>query len=226
MISIKGIESLIDCYSGELNNYNDINIKKIQLKKINNDIIHLKTSLSRFKGNKNFQSVNNKLSDLQFIVDRGFYEVKKNSENQIEYSSDTEITKHDKKKTSPEVESDITELRKRLLTNSSLLDNSNTYHETIQEDLIHDLTNLATDLKNGAINMSYKLVADEKMLSRTQNTLAANEKFMNIVGNNLNNYVMNKSGGTISFWFLIKVAVGSVVLFIIMLIIINILPKM
>lgn len=223
MISITGIENLIDQYTTNLHQSKDPVITKFEIKKIKHDIIDLKIQLNHFKSNKKYSSINEKLSSLQLIVDQKSHKLKKSiKEVTPEVTVQVETTPVPDTK-----ESDYNELRQRLLSSSTVLERSNNdYHENLQEEILLDLSNLASDLKNGAIQLSYKLIEDEKLMSKTQENLHSNENFMSIVGTNLNSYVMNKSGGKISFWFLVKTMLLIFVAFLMMIIIIKILPKM
>ncbi|CAH6720117.1 hypothetical protein CLIB1444_03S04764 [[Candida] jaroonii] len=225
MISITGIENLIDQYTSNLNESKDPIITGYEIKKIKHDIIDIKLQLNHFKSNKKYTSINEKLSGLQFIIDQKSHELKKTIKEPT-----PEVTQEKVESVPiPETKDDYNELRQRLLSSSTVLErtnNSNDYHENLQEDILQDLSNLASDLKNGAIQLSYKLVEDEKLMSKTQENLHSNENFMSIVGTNLNSYVMNKSGGKISFWFLVKTMLSIFVAFLMMIIIIKILPKM
>lgn len=125
-------------------------------------------------------------------------------------------------------------LRQRLLaggTHTSFDDatdvtRANEYHESIQEDIMSELTGLASSLRTSAINFSAKLLDDTKALDRTSDAMFKNETLMRQVGSNLNNYVTNKTGGKILFWFLLKVSVGIYVLFFAMVLIVKIFPKL
>lgn len=126
-------------------------------------------------------------------------------------------------------------LRQRLLaggTHTSFddeapdINRANEYHESIQEDIMSELTGLASSLRDSAISFSAKLLEDNKALDKTSDAMYKNETMMRQVGNNLNNYVSNKTGGKISFWFLLKTTLAVYVLFFAMVIIVKIFPKL
>lgn len=130
---------------------------------------------------------------------------------------------------------DLSLLRQRLLaggTHTSFDDEApdmskaNEYHESIQEDIMSELTGLASSLRDSAISFSAKLLEDNKALDKTSDAMYKNETMMRQVGNNLNNYVSNKTGGKISFWFLLKTTLAVYALFFAMVIIVKIFPKL
>lgn len=122
----------------------------------------------------------------------------------------------------------LTSLRKRLLTSNpnSMLDKTNDYHDSIQEDILLELSGFATSLKDSAMRLSSKIVEDATIVEKTNENLLKNSDLMGLIDKNLNNYVLNKTGGKISFWFLMKVLVGVFVLFFLMVALIKIFPKM
>lgn len=124
--------------------------------------------------------------------------------------------------------SDLSSLRKRLLSNSkaSVLDKSNDYHDSIQEDILLELTGFAQNLKSSAMKLSSKIVEDAQILEKTNENLLKNSDLMGLIDKNLNSYVLNKTGGKISFWFLMKVLVAVFVAFFLMVALIKIFPKM
>ncbi|CAK7897202.1 hypothetical protein CAAN1_27S00760 [[Candida] anglica] len=129
--------------------------------------------------------------------------------------------------TSPLADDNLSSLRKRLLStsNNHLLDKSNDYHDSIQEDILTELTGFAQTLKDSALRLSSKIVDDATVLEKTNENLLKNSDLMGIIDKNLNNYVLNKTGGKISFWFLIKVLLAVFALFFVMVLVIKIFPK-
>lgn len=89
-----------------------------------------------------------------------------------------------------------------------------------------ELTGLASSLRESAISFSAKLADDNKALDKTSDAMYKNETMMRQVGNNLNNYVTNKTGGKISFWFLLKLTLVVYAVFFGMVIIVKIFPKL
>lgn len=254
---IKSLERLIDQYTADINGLSPVDtneppliVKQLTTKKISNDLISIKQQLLTFPSHKHYNQVNDKLNHLQYITDISRYNLEKihrqrQSKNHVNplaltHDDDTPSTT-DSTANSTVIESnptatgsttihdseDITSLRKRLLSTSSIvpLQQVNNYHENIQQDLINDLSTLAGDLKLGAYNLSKKILDDNNLLSKTSDNLMKNNNLMDLVGDNLNSYVLNKSGGKILFWFLLKVLAFILTLFLVMIIIIKIFPK-
>lgn len=254
---IKSLERLIDQYQADITDFQDANsapqesqlwFQHLTTQKISNDLILIRLRLSSYKNHRQYDSVNTKLNQLQYTVDSTRHRVHKdrrllqaqkavhsNTAENINYDSNGEIVEDVKLQdttttgANPTYASeDITSLRKRLLSTSSIVPQQqiNTYHENLQQDLINDLSSLAGDLKLGAYNLSMKILEDNYLLSKTSDNLMKNNNLMDLVGGNLNNYVMNKSGGKILFWFLLKTLGFILTLFLVMIIIIKIFPKL
>lgn len=124
-------------------------------------------------------------------------------------------------------------LRKRLLADgaSSSLDDApadkiNEYHETFQQDLMGDLSELASALKESASSLSSKIVDDSKLVATTGENLMKSLTLMQTVGSNLNGYLSAKSGGKITVFFLIKTMAFIFALAFCTIVIIKILPRM
>lgn len=130
-------------------------------------------------------------------------------------------------------------LRKRLISGGTrtLLDEANedrldkvertnTFHESIQEDILSEITGIASNLKETAMRFSSKILEDTKVLNDTSDSLMRNETLMKSVGNNLNDYLINKTGGKITFWFLAKSLAISLMIFLMMVLLIKIFPEM
>lgn len=225
-------------------------VNQFKLNRISNDIPNIKIELNKYKSHKTYQDVSDKMLQLQNLLDEKAY-VNKNLintwvlDNSIksvngndDQDADLNLTNRDEAAELHEEEDNLASLRKRLLSggthtslddtsnNKSAIDKANNYHESIQEDILNELTGFAANLKQSAVNLSTKLLDDNTILNKTSDNLMKNETLMQSVGNNLNNYVTNKSGGKISFWFLMKVLLGSFVLFFLMVVIIKIFPKM
>lgn len=153
------------------------------------------------------------------------------------FTSEGERDTQDKTATTEEnTEEELSVLRHRLLSGSTQqafdegadtgLEKANNYHESIQEDILNELSGFASNLKESALRFSSKLLEDNKTLNDTTEKLMKNETLMKNVGSNLNNYVLDKTGGKVSIWFLIKVLLGSILLFLFMVLLVKILPKM
>lgn len=225
-------------------------VNQFKLNRISNDIPSIKIELNKYKSHKTYQDVSDKMLQLQNLLDEKTYVNKKlistwvldNSIKSVngndDQDADINLTNRDEAAELHEEEDNLLSLRKRLLSggthtslddtsnNKSAIDKTNNYHESIQEDILNELTGFAANLKQSAVNLSTKLLDDNTILNKTSDNLMKNETLMQSVGNNLNNYVTNKSGGKISFWFLMKVLLGSFVLFFLMVVIIKIFPKM
>lgn len=229
---IRSIDSLTSTYLRDIENApQDPVLAQLLIDKVQHDLIPIRQNLNNQKSSKQFELVEDKLNDLTYKLDILKYHNKKRlqeitpiREEPVQVSEDESNVKTGTYSTGVKT-SDINELRKRLFDNhESTL--SNDHHENIQQDLIQDLSDLASDLKNGALNLSMKILDDNNLLSRTQENMMKNDSLMNVVGKNLNSYVLNKTGGKISFWFLIKTVIGILITFFIMVLIINFLPKL
>lgn len=132
------------------------------------------------------------------------------------------------------VEESYASLRNRLLAGgveSSKLENAsheqlNSYHESIQEDLISELSDLTSSLKISAMQLSSKITADAKLVSETTEHMVKNLSLMQNVGRNLNDYLGSKTGGKISLFFMIKIMIFVFVLFFFMAFVAKFFPKM
>lgn len=210
----------------------------LTVNKISNDLVPIRRQLNQVSNHKAYALINSKYNNLVYEVDKIRFKNNKSIEDIKKLKVKSSVTNEESSDViemdsgtgsySTNIRShkdDLNELRKRLLqdSNSQL---TNDYHETIQQDLMKDLSNLASDLKDGAVGLSRKILADNNLLSKTQENLIKNDNLMNIVGGNLNNYVMNKLGGKISFWFLLKASLGLVFAFMVMLMLISFLPRL
>lgn len=263
--SIKVIDGIVDQYREEISqldipdfttpssSYKNPTVSpyvnEFKLNRIINDIPSIKLQLNKYKGNKAYQDVSEKILLLQSLLDEKSYindkliriwvssktvtgltdKANETAEDKTTYDETIELN---------DDEENFVSLRKRLLsggTHTSLddttnnkpsIDKANTYHESIQEDILSELTGFAASLRQSAVTLSSKLLNDNAILNKTGDNLMKNETLMKSVGNNLNNYVTNKSGGKISFWFLLKILLASFVLFFAMVVLIKIFPKM
>lgn len=217
-------------------------LQTITLQRIQNDLPHLLRALNANKGNKQHDSIQAQLNSLSALVDEHDYKIQKAIERQNAQKqsklpqqalsvnqSASDLTTNDNS------EEDYASLRRRLLadgTSTSLdeqnksADQMNEYHETFQEDIIKDLSGLASALKNSAFAFSSKVTEDTKVLNETSENMMKSLSLMQTVGTNLNGYLNEKSGGKISIFFLIKMMILIVVVFFIALVLINFLPKM
>lgn len=250
--SPKIIQSIVDRYTDEVNELNipdllDPSIDSIQtspftnklvLNKIANDLTILLRDISKYKSNKNYAKLHTELNDLIIRTNEKSFVNEVNLKNFIATNSPVETQKVEQVHESqpvPELEEDeenLSQLRSRLLSSNSYsnlnkpVDNQNAYHESFQEELLSDLTDLASTLKSSALSFSSKILDDTNILSKTSENLHLNNNLMNLVGDNLNNYISNKTGGKIGFWFILKVMISVFLLFIVMILLIKVLPKM
>lgn len=210
-------------------------ITKLKLSKINDELKNLRLAY------KNDQDkCRQEITPLQSILDEKTFVNNQIMQIWIESYSPKEQTQN-VNVTADDVEDDLNEiaddsvadqenlssLRKRLLTSNphSMLDKTNDYHDSIQEDILLELTGFATSLKDSALRLSSKIVEDATIVEKTNENLLKNSDLMGLIDKNLNNYVLNKTGGKISFWFLIKVLAGVFVIFFFMVALIKIFPK-
>lgn len=133
---------------------------------------------------------------------------------------------------------ELSSLRQRLLSSSKLhqinQDNTsesdstklNEYHESIQDDIVNELSELTSTLKSKAIEFSNKLLnQDSDILQQTHDNLSINRTMFDTLNKNLNDYLLNKTGWSISIWTLLKFAVALIVIFVVMLLFIIIVPR-
>lgn len=133
---------------------------------------------------------------------------------------------------------ELSSLRQRLLSSSKLhqinQDNNNDgdttklneYHESIQDDIVNELSELTSTLKSKVIEFSSKLLnQDSDILQQTHDNLSINRTMFDTLNKNLNDYLLNKTGWSISIWTLIKFAVALIVIFVVMLLFIIIVPR-
>ncbi|KAI5956890.1 hypothetical protein KGF54_000508 [Candida jiufengensis] len=219
-------------------------IPKLKLQLIQSSLLQQLSSLQNHQRNKNYKSLKSKIESLLIdLIDEKLYITNKlidiyNSQNSP--SSSIEITTTNpqpeqilKQRNSSIAETDnLTELRKRLLSTPSkkltttTTESQNDYHESIQEDIINELSQLTSTLKQSALNLSTKILgADLQVINETNENLIKNSTFLKSIENNLKNYLGNKSGNKISIWFLIKMSVVIVVVFIVMVLFIGIVPR-
>ncbi|KAI5963108.1 uncharacterized protein KGF55_002900 [Candida pseudojiufengensis] len=212
----------------------------------------LKILNSNYKRNKNYKQLKHKIESLLIdLIDEKIYilnkliklynfqnspiiEEKIDREDEKQSQNESSVLKNRKTLKTTETESkNLEELRKRLLssnTKSSSIEQdattSNEYHESIQTDIINELTSLTSHLKTSALTLSSKILGDDlNIINETNENLIKNSQYFKIIENNLNNYLGNKSGNKISLWFLIKLSVFLVVVFIVMILFIGIIPR-
>jgi SNARE protein 1 len=232
------IPSLLEYSSSDQNSFisTSPHINTCKLTRIKNDIIKIrKRVISHTKSNPTLLATTDKLINL---LDEKFYV---NSRLVLtydaQYSQPTPTTSRSVLPT-PEVASkddELTSLRQRLLSggkHSQLLDSTepsadlNNYHESIQENILSELMGLTSSLKNSAITLSSKILNDDlHILNETNENIIKNSSLFKVIDTNLNHYLANKSGGKISIFFLLKAAVGIIIAFLIMILVVKIVPQ-
>ncbi|CAK9439996.1 uncharacterized protein LODBEIA_P40960 [Lodderomyces beijingensis] len=132
----------------------------------------------------------------------------------------------------------LLELKQRLLSNSTKHQDTahqhqdddpeklNAYHESLQEDILHELSQLTSSLKQSAITLSSKILSDDlHILNETNENMIKNSNLFKVIDRNLNHYLENKTGNRISLWFLLKLIVVVVAVFIVMVLFVGVVPR-
>ncbi|EGW30440.1 uncharacterized protein SPAPADRAFT_73170 [Spathaspora passalidarum NRRL Y-27907] len=252
MTSIHTIETIIDQYSTEINSLNiptlthfnhdtiitiSPYISQFKLEQIKHSLSNINQELHKFKSNKSYAQVYDKFTHLFVdVLDEKIYVNSKLID--IYEQQNRPVEKVEQESTveqGPAPEEDLPSLRKRLLAGgktSSLLDSNqditkvNEYHESIQNDILNELSGLTSNLKSSALKFSSKILGeDSNILSETQENISKNANLFQATNRNLNNYLENKTGGRIGLWFLIKITIALVMIFLFMIIFIKIIPK-
>lgn len=213
---------------------------QLDLRKIWHGLPQLLSALESHKSSKLYKPVHSELLSLSNSVDELLFKARKALDDEFaRQRSVSETTQLESEQQMEELKTEdkeeLSSLRKRLLADgtSTSLDNkdvstdqNNDYHESFQEDIMKDLTGLASALKSSALSLSSKIVEDTKLLSSTNENMLKSLSLMQSVGSNLNGYLNNKTGGKISLFFIIKTMVFVFLLFFFMIVIIKILPRM
>ncbi|KAK6458181.1 uncharacterized protein RJT20DRAFT_153892 [Scheffersomyces xylosifermentans] len=225
-------------------------VNKFKLEQISSNLIDLQAQLSQnATNNRSYadcsQSINSLISDT--LDEKKYVNAKLielfDAQNQATIAKDDTVTDETNeeskdavlsKKHIKEEEEDLPSLRQRLLSggkHTHLLDEKdhdklNDYHESIQEDIIHELSELTSSLKNSAYTLSQKILSDDlSILNETNENMIRNSNLFKVIDKNLNSYLENKTGGKISLFFLIKLTVGLVISFLVMILLIKIIPQ-
>ncbi|GEQ72241.1 hypothetical protein JCM33374_g5928 [Metschnikowia sp. JCM 33374] len=214
--------------------------------KIQHDIPRLLRTANAHKSSKMYASLHTRLQKLSDSVDEGFYIYEQAHKGYLErYVEEKTPSSESGNETSHETpvngSDDISNenyasLRKRLLADGAATsldqdknatsEQMNNYHETFQEDLLSDLSELASSLKTSARNLSAKIIDDGTLVSETSENMMRSSTLMQSVGTNLNTYLGSKTGGKITIFFMIKTMAFVFVLFFVMVVLTKILPKM
>lgn len=213
-------------------------ITHFKLVQIQNALSRLDQDLNKFQRNKLYNNLRTQLNNVYISeLDEKLYIVSKLIEKYDKANSpESESNEINEKEVEDEVvvvkEEDLSSLRRRLLSSSSSkLDEKDTtklneYHESLQDDILNELNELTANLKSSAITLSSKILGEDlNILNETNENIIKNSQLFKVIDENLNHYLLNKTGGKISIWFLLKCAVGLLIGFIIMLIFITIVPR-
>ncbi|KAI5970020.1 hypothetical protein CANMA_000923 [Candida margitis] len=225
-------------------------IAQYKLQLLQSSLLKQLSSLDRFKNNKSYSSLKSRIDKLLvdvideklYIVDQliDWYNVENTPQSAAATSEDASaesLTKQDVTSTDNDDEN-LTELRNRLLSGSKSkldlestsssndVDKLNTYHESIQDDILNELSQLTSTLKTSAMSLSSKILGDDlSILNETNENIIRNSNLFKVIDRNLNNYLENKTGGRISLWFLLKCVVGVIGVFLLMLVFVVIVPR-
>lgn len=214
---------------------------KLELVTIRNDLLKLIRSTKSAK--PQLLQLLNTLDEKEYIVNKQWQQVQndclRQKEQHQESGDSTDCQNEDDidEIVKPDEKDSLTSLRQRLLSkDKSILDadesanstaRTNEYHESLQLDMFNELLDLALVLKSTTLNFSNTLMGEDKdMINQTTNQLNSNADAMHRVGSNLNNYVSNKLGGKISLFWMIKTALILFVVFVFILIVAKLLPRM
>lgn len=187
----------------------------------------IKLNCLNLKLNKPAHEYDEQLNDLLNDIDEKSFVVEKLIEKYLIKPKEPELAEIEPKIELKDDNSDLDQLRKRLLsggTSTSLDDSS--YHDNLQSDLLQDLSSLTTTLKAGAMNLSQKILGEDlSMLNQTNENILKNSSLFKAIDTNLSNYFTNKSGNKIGTFWLLKVIAAVVVVFLFMVLLIKIIPR-
>lgn len=210
------------------------------------------SSIDQFKSNKLYQKLKLRIDTLLVdVIDEKLYVVDQLIEwYNIENTPRANSTSKETREESPSNltsstgnghgnvnDENLTELRNRLLSNSKSkfnlesaspndVDKLNTYHESIQDDILNELSQLTSTLKTSAMSLSSKILGDDlSILNETNENIIRNSNLFKVIDRNLNSYLESKTGGRISLWFLLKCVVGVIGVFLLMMIFVVVVPR-
>lgn len=246
-LSPKTVLSIVEQYNAEIEDLaiptNGVakanpHLYQLTLRRISSDLPLLLNGLNRHKHSKSYSDAHRELLGLSNKVDQLLYQTSKLVENfSKNFAAESAPTSVPMSPKIDPVVSDVDDyasLRQRLLaqgTSTSLdkeasLEKMNEYHETLQEELMSDLSGVVTALKDSAILLSSKIIDDSKILASTNENLLKSLSLMQTVGTSLNGYLNEKTGGKIGLLFIIKTMAFVFILTFVMIVLIKILPKM
>ena len=239
-IDLKSIVAIVAQYQADLQDLPSTEtplLRKLRLQRVQADLPVLLHNIKRYKTNEAYSQMLAQIHSLSCGVARLLHH--------NEVSMAHWLSQFDKLSTEPSVEpvppldepedeESYMSLRRRLLSDCdapSGLENAtneelNSYNESVQSDLISELSSLTTALKNSAMTLNSKINVDSELVSEASEHMQKNLSLMLTVGVNLTDYLGAKTGGKITLLFLIKIMVFVFVLFFVMAFIANFLPKM
>jgi len=227
-------------------------IAQYKLQLLQTSLLQQSSSIDQFKSNKLYQKLKLRIDTLLVdVIDEKLYVVDQLIEwYNIENTPRANSTSKETREESPSNltsstgnghgnvnDENLTELRNRLLSNSKSkfnlesaspndVDKLNTYHESIQDDILNELSQLTSTLKTSAMSLSSKILGDDlSILNETNENIIRNSNLFKVIDRNLNSYLENKTGGRISLWFLLKCVVGVIGVFLLMMIFVVVVPR-
>lgn len=246
-LSVKSVSTITKQYECEIHDLlheraRDPNpfLEKLTLQRMRLDMPRLLNALSTHKADRAYQatrslvlSLSNQIEDLLYDNQGSIQLFARRHQEAPEQVPEPLDPACDPSQQTVENDDDYASLRKRLLADGDATsfdadkkELMNDYHESFQEDIISDLTALASTLKTSAQTLSTKIVDDSKLVSESGETMMKSLSLMQSVGLNLNSYLSEKSGGKISIFFMIKTMAFVFILFFCMIVVTKILPKM
>ena len=227
-------------------------IAQYKLQLLQTSLLQQSSSIDQFKSNKLYQKLKLRIDTLLVdVIDEKLYVVDQLIEwYNIENTPRANSTSKETREESPSNltsstgnghgnvnDENLTELRNRLLSNSKSkfnlesaspndVDKLNTYHESIQDDILNELSQLTSTLKTSAMSLSSKILGDDlSILNETNENIIRNSNLFKVIDRNLNSYLENKTGGRLSLWFLLKCVVGVIGVFLLMMIFVVVVPR-
>lgn len=227
-------------------------IAQYKLQLLQTSLLQQLSSIDQFKSNKLYQKLKLRIDTLLVdVIDEKLYVVDQLIEwYNIENTPRANSTSKETREESPSNltsstgnghgnvnDENLTELRNRLLSNSKSkfnlesaspndVDKLNTYHESIQDDILNELSQLTSTLKTSAMSLSSKILGDDlSILNETNENIIRNSNLFKVIDRNLNSYLESKTGGRISLWFLLKCVVGVIGVFLLMMIFVVVVPR-
>ena len=227
-------------------------IAQYKLQLLQTSLLQQSSSIDQFKSNKLYQKLKLRIDTLLVdVIDEKLYVVDQLIEwYNIDNTPRANSTSKETREESPSNltsstgnghgnvnDENLTELRNRLLSNSKSkfnlesaspndVDKLNTYHESIQDDILNELSQLTSTLKTSAMSLSSKILGDDlSILNETNENIIRNSNLFKVIDRNLNSYLENKTGGRISLWFLLKCVVGVIGVFLLMMIFVVVVPR-